>query len=114
MAATTLLRTTPLFSGEGEGRTVAGWGPIGVVRSGQAWTWALTPNLCFGRSGRQSDLSTAGSVAAAEGSGTVSLVPRPGCGGQEDLCARQAPCERGYHWPCRPRQDHTDRGHHEK
>lgn len=81
MAATTLLRTTPLFGGEGEGRTVAGWGPVGVVGSGQAWTRALTPNLCLGRAGRLSDLTTAGSVAAAEGSGIVSLVPRPGGGG---------------------------------
>lgn len=114
MAAATLLRATPLFSGEGAGRAMAAREYTGIVGSGQAQTRALTPSFCPGRSRRWPNITVAGSVAAAEGPGTAPLVPRPGRGGQEDLCARQAPCERGYHRPCGPRQDHTDRSHHEK
>lgn len=114
MAATTLLRATPLLSGEGAGKAMAARDAGGVVRSGRARTRALIPSFFPGRSRHRPDPAVAGSLAAAEGPGTAPLVPRPGRGGQEDLRARQAPCERGHHRPCGPRQDHTDRGHHEK
>ena len=45
MAAATLLRATPLFSGEGAGRLIAVQGHVGVSWSGRAWTPAVTPCL---------------------------------------------------------------------
>lgn len=113
MAVTTLLRARPLFSGEGTGKAMAARGRVGVVGSGWARTRALTPSLWDGRSLSRPDPTIAGSLATTEGPSTT-LVPRFSRGGQEDLCARQAPCECWYHRPCGPRQDHTDRGHHEK
>lgn len=45
MAATTLLRATPLFSGEGTGRVMATRGHVGIVGDARGQTRALTPNL---------------------------------------------------------------------
>ena len=87
MAAATLLRATPLFSGEGAGRAMAARVHVGVVGSCRAQIRAVTPGICPGRSRRRPGTTIAGSFAAAEGSGTARLVPWPGCGGQEDLCA---------------------------
>lgn len=114
MAATTLLRATPLLSGERAGKAVAARGRVGVGASGRARTGALIPGLCPGRSRDRPGSAAAGPLAAAEGPGAAQLVPWAGRGGQEDLRARQAACERGHHRPCGPRQDHADRGHHEE
>lgn len=86
MAAATLLRATPLFSGEGAGRATEPRVHVGVVGSGRAQTCAVTPGICPGRSRRRPSTTIAGSFAAAEGPGIARLVPWPGCGGQEDLC----------------------------
>lgn len=82
MAAATLLRVTPLFSGEGGGEGARGPRARGGRQEGPGSDpRALTPNLCPGRSWRQPDPTAAGAVAAAEGPGPVPLVPRPGRGG---------------------------------
>lgn len=82
MAAATLLRATPLFSGERGGEGDRGPRARGGRQEGPGSDpRALTPNLCPGRSRRRPDPTAAGPVAAAEGPGPVPLVPRPGRGG---------------------------------
>ena len=65
MAAATLLRATPLFSGEGAGRAMAARVHVGVVGSCRAQTRAVTPGICPGRSRRRPGTTIAGSFAAA-------------------------------------------------